>query len=244
MHAPERCDTSGAYEWRDPCAFFFRPRRSPVRTPHSHRAHKLCNYNSARNCSRTAGKEKLFRVMWQPLLGVSLNNSASAALAWREGGEEKQRADSAAPHLQVSVSWCCLMLALRSLRTGPGSMVGRPVAEVVVVHVEEILLSRPGCRLRLRRCRYRTGPVPVKAETFSFQFEAVSLCGIGPKTIEDQTEVQSYISSLSRCLLYPSFHGCFCATRCTRCPCEASLLAVQQLGTAAQSTPAVLCRTT
>lgn len=51
------------------------------------------------------------------------------------------------------------MLALRSLRTGPGSMVGRPVAEVVVVHVEEILLSRPGCRLRLRRCtcRHRTG---------------------------------------------------------------------------------------
>lgn len=90
---------------------------------------------------------------WQPLLGVSFNNSAAATLT----GREREGADSAAAHLQVSVSWCGLMLALRSLRTGPGSMVGRPVAEVVVVHVEEILRSRPGCRLRLRRCRCRTG---------------------------------------------------------------------------------------
>lgn len=44
------------------------------------------------------------------------------------------------------------MLAERSRRTGPGSMVGSPVAEVVVVHVDEILLSNPGGRLRLRRC--------------------------------------------------------------------------------------------
>lgn len=50
------------------------------------------------------------------------------------------------------LSVVCLMLAERSLRTGPGSMVGSPVAEVVVVHVDEILLSSPGGRLRLRRC--------------------------------------------------------------------------------------------
>ena len=31
-------------------------------------------------------------------------------------------------------------------------MVGSPVAEVVVVQVDEILLSSPGGRLRLRRC--------------------------------------------------------------------------------------------
>lgn len=31
-------------------------------------------------------------------------------------------------------------------------MVGSPVAEVVVVQVDEILLSNPGGRLRLRRC--------------------------------------------------------------------------------------------
>lgn len=43
------------------------------------------------------------------------------------------------------------MLAERSLRTGPGSMVGSPVAEVVVVQVDEILLSNPGGRLRRRR---------------------------------------------------------------------------------------------
>lgn len=45
-----------------------------------------------------------------------------------------------------------LMLAERSRRSGPGSMVGRPVAEVVVVQVEEIRLSNPGGKLRLRRC--------------------------------------------------------------------------------------------
>lgn len=50
-----------------------------------------------------------------------------------------------------SLSVVCLMLADRSLRTGPGSMVGSPVAEVVVVQVEEILLSKPGGRLRLKR---------------------------------------------------------------------------------------------
>lgn len=50
-----------------------------------------------------------------------------------------------------SPSVVCLMLAERSLRTGPGSMVGSPVAEVVVVQVDEILLSSPGGRLRLRR---------------------------------------------------------------------------------------------
>lgn len=47
-----------------------------------------------------------------------------------------------------------LMLAERSLRSGPGSMVGRPVAEVVVVQVDEILLSKPGGRLRLNRCSW------------------------------------------------------------------------------------------
>lgn len=50
------------------------------------------------------------------------------------------------------LSVVCLMLAERSRRTGPGSMVGSPVAEVVVVQVEEILRSNPGGRLRLRRC--------------------------------------------------------------------------------------------
>lgn len=48
------------------------------------------------------------------------------------------------------------MLAERSRRTGPGSMVGSPVAEVVVVHVDEILLSNPGGRLRLSRCNADT----------------------------------------------------------------------------------------
>lgn len=50
-----------------------------------------------------------------------------------------------------SLSVGCLMLADRSLLTGPGSMVGSPVAEVVVVQVEDILLSKPGGRLLLRR---------------------------------------------------------------------------------------------
>lgn len=44
-----------------------------------------------------------------------------------------------------------LMLAERSRRSGPGSTVGNPVAEVVVVQVDEILLSNPGGRLRLKR---------------------------------------------------------------------------------------------
>lgn len=47
------------------------------------------------------------------------------------------------------------MLAERSRCSGPGSMVGRPVAEVVVVQVDEILLSKPGGRLRLSRCSWR-----------------------------------------------------------------------------------------
>lgn len=50
------------------------------------------------------------------------------------------------------LSVVCLMLAERSRRTGPGSMVGSPVAEVVVVQVDEILRSNPGGRLRLKRC--------------------------------------------------------------------------------------------
>lgn len=54
-------------------------------------------------------------------------------------------------YLLVAASWTGLMLPLRSLLTGPGSMVGRPVADVVVVHVDEIRLSRPGGRLLLRR---------------------------------------------------------------------------------------------
>lgn len=45
-----------------------------------------------------------------------------------------------------------LMLAERSRRSGPGSMVGKPVAEVVVVQVDEILRSKPGGKLRLKRC--------------------------------------------------------------------------------------------
>ena len=43
------------------------------------------------------------------------------------------------------------MLALRSRRTGPGSIVGSPVAEVVVVQVDEIFRSRPGGKLCFRR---------------------------------------------------------------------------------------------
>lgn len=46
---------------------------------------------------------------------------------------------------------CSLMLALRSLRTGAGSRVGRPVADVVVVHVDETRLNKPGGKLLLRR---------------------------------------------------------------------------------------------
>lgn len=46
---------------------------------------------------------------------------------------------------------CGFMLALRSLLTGAGSKVGRPVAEVVVVQVDETLLSKPGGKLLLRR---------------------------------------------------------------------------------------------
>lgn len=46
---------------------------------------------------------------------------------------------------------CGFMLALRSLRTGAGSKVGSPVAEVVVVQVDETLLSKPGGKLLLRR---------------------------------------------------------------------------------------------
>lgn len=43
------------------------------------------------------------------------------------------------------------MLALRSRRTGAGSKVGRPVAEVVVVQVDETRLNKPGGKLLLRR---------------------------------------------------------------------------------------------
>lgn len=69
----------------------------------------------------------------------------------RERDGEKRVVEDSACYLHCGLSWRGLMLAERSLRTGPGSMVGRPVAEVVVVHVEEILLSRPGGRLRRRR---------------------------------------------------------------------------------------------
>lgn len=55
-------------------------------------------------------------------------------------------------YLLEGPSWGVLMLALRSRLTGPGSRVGRPVAEVVVVHVEEIRLKSPGGKLRLKRC--------------------------------------------------------------------------------------------
>ncbi|TNN38157.1 hypothetical protein EYF80_051673 [Liparis tanakae] len=55
-------------------------------------------------------------------------------------------------HDERHLSAACLVLAERSRRTGPGSRVGSPVAEVVVVQLHEILLSSPGGRLRLRRC--------------------------------------------------------------------------------------------
>ena len=54
------------------------------------------------------------------------------------------------PNLDEGAS-CSLMLALLSLRTGAGSKVGRPVAEVVVVQVDETRLSKPGGKLLLRR---------------------------------------------------------------------------------------------
>ena len=56
----------------------------------------------------------------------------------------------APPNLDEGAS-CSLMLALRSLRTGAGSKVGRPVADVVVVQVDETRLSKPGGKLLLRR---------------------------------------------------------------------------------------------
>lgn len=56
----------------------------------------------------------------------------------------------ALPNLDEDAS-CSLMLALRSLRTGAGSKVGRPVAEVVVVQVDETRLNKPGGKLLLRR---------------------------------------------------------------------------------------------
>lgn len=56
----------------------------------------------------------------------------------------------ALPNLDKGAS-CSLMLALRSRRTGAGSKVGRPVAEVVVVQVDETRLNKPGGKLLLRR---------------------------------------------------------------------------------------------
>lgn len=53
---------------------------------------------------------------------------------------------------KVYLSVVHLMLDERSRRRGPGSIVGSPVAEVVVVQVDEILLSNPGGKLRLSRC--------------------------------------------------------------------------------------------
>lgn len=44
------------------------------------------------------------------------------------------------------------MLALRSLLTGAGSRVGSPVADVVVVQVEDTRLSSPGGKLLRKRC--------------------------------------------------------------------------------------------
>lgn len=96
--------------------------------------------------------------------GKGKNNRASERQRTSERMSERMRSKNAQSrklwYLQVSVSWYGLMLALRSLRTGPGSMVGRPVAEVVVVHVEEILLRRPGWRLRLRRCIRKSKYIP------------------------------------------------------------------------------------
>lgn len=60
------------------------------------------------------------------------------------------KATGAVSNLEVGAS-CSLMLALRSLRTGAGSKVGRPVADVVVVQVDETLLSNPGGKVLLRR---------------------------------------------------------------------------------------------
>lgn len=71
-------------------------------------------------------------------LGISIGVVFAAALRLRKN------------HLPSAVH---LMLAERSRRSGPGSIVGSPVAEVVVVQVDEILLSKPGGRLRLSRCR-------------------------------------------------------------------------------------------
>lgn len=89
------------------------------------------------------------------------------------------------------------MLALRSLRTGPGSMVGRPVAEVVVVHVEEILRSRPGCRLRLRRCRYKKGhTITWKPPHFYFHLKQFNFGGQNDWTPERTAQLHCLTVSL------------------------------------------------
>lgn len=55
--------------------------------------------------------------------------------------------------IENNLSVAHLILAERSRRSGPGSMAGKPVAEVVVVQVDEILRSNPGGKLRLKRCK-------------------------------------------------------------------------------------------
>lgn len=62
-----------------------------------------------------------------------------------------QEREEAVCHLDEEDSWG-LMLALRSLLTGAGSRVGRPVADVVVVQVEDTRLSSPGGKLLRKRC--------------------------------------------------------------------------------------------
>lgn len=84
---------------------------------------------------------------WSSSLSCSKNH-------WFIGGEKSDKEITVMSNLLSKTRYLSvvyLLLAERSLRTGPGSMVGSPVADVVVVQVDEILLSNPGGRLRLRR---------------------------------------------------------------------------------------------
>lgn len=78
------------------------------------------------------------------------------------------------------------MLALRSLLTGAGSRVGSPVADVVVVQVEDTRLSSPGGKLLRKRC----------GETSSLQF-------VQPYKTSTHAEIKPFPLA-SFCLTTPS----------------------------------------
>lgn len=80
------------------------------------------------------------------------------------------------------------MLALRSLLTGAGSRVGSPVAEVVVVQVEDTRLSSPGGKLLRKRC----------GERRSLQF-------VQPHRTSARAEIKP-LPAASFCLTTPALH--------------------------------------